>query len=435
MSDSNVIDISNGLEPVPILVAKDVMSSSPKSFPRDFQYVVSNVTPCSRGGAASPSLRPSMNKTNEKHKTGRALVGCSCPPGQSCDPMTCRCCRNVDGLPIYRNRLLQRGICSEVFPCNDDMDENEDEDGTDTGTKEGGFFLECGPACACSSDCVNRQSQRGVEVHLSLRVVACRAGGDVGVGVFTDTELAEGKLVCTYSGEVLRAEEAAERLIRIDTEGESNYILVTREHGFGTGVRIVDDDGGGCNKEGTMDVLDVAAARGYGGGGSGGGEEEEEVEEKEDESCGVSKTKPWVRVRAIDPTRRGNVGRWLNHACDGGNLSPWMVRSAGDEDEDGSDVEGCRVVFFTTRVVHAGEELRWKYGENDGGKLKKTRKKGEDVQEEELPTGVKEREGGMRKRCFCSTSACRGWMPFDDAALLLEGPDAPRGHEENGKSS
>ena len=236
----------------------------------------------------------------------------------------------------------------------------------------------------------------------------------------------------------MSGEEAAERFRKNDAEGESNYILVTREHSCAAADGAEeeeeeedddDDDGGG------------------GTGGTGGTEGATEGGAKEDDagtrrSRARTRTRTRVRVRAVDPTTRGNVGRWLNHACDGGNLAPWMVRSAGDGDE-GAD-GGCRVVFFTTKVVRAGEELRWKYGES---KQPETEEEAlEEVQqEEELEEAEEEEERGKlalkrgaaapsrrgrkrqkrsaettrrRKRCSCGTDACRGWMPFDDAALL-----------------
>lgn len=413
-TNDDIIDVSDGLEPLPVLVAKDVVSSSPASFPRDFQYVTSNVQ--SLSSSFDASRQRSKRRRSEDGDTTR---GCDCPPGRSCDPITCRCCRNSEGFPIYRNRLLQRSICAEAS-----------RDGTPTSEEEGGgFFFECGSKCGCSAECVNRQSQRGVEIPLSLRLVASSGAG---VGVFTDADLAEGTLVCSYLGEDLCAEEAAERLRRNDDEGDSNYILVTRQHSWQhSRAQLAGDE--------------------EGNDGSTGGE-------------GVR-----VAVRAVDPTRRGNVGRWLNHSCDGGNLAPWMVLvpAAGD-------AGACRVVFFTTRRVRAGEELRWKYGESGGGDPqprderegrgveRRGRGRGEEEEQEEEDkrgneaegkdegeagstelnadkevegrggagggAGVEEKtKGGAsttkknrkgRRRCACATDACRGWMPFDDAALL-----------------
>jgi hypothetical protein len=228
--------------------------------------------------------------------------------------------------------------------------------------------------------------------------------------------------MCAYSGEVLDAAEAAARLEVLDATGGSNYILVTREfHGEPSGG---DKEGGGGGGE-------------EGGGGGGGGEE--------GGGSPASSAASEPRVRAIDPTYRGNVGRWLNHACDGGNLEAWVVRSAGDA--------SSRVVFFTRRAVAAGEELRWRYGEPGGVGEPRELDGGEGERRggDEGGRGGGDEDGGHeggggcerdtadgageghtrpgptlrpprpprppRRRCTCATGGCTGFMPFDAAAL------------------
>jgi hypothetical protein len=481
-TDERLIDISNGLEPCPVLVAEGVMTSCPASFPSGFQYVKSNVDPFDSASlfhATSRLCTPARMTTSagahankRRREGGGETRGCDCPPGRSCDPTTCKCCRNADGFPIYRNRLLQRGICN--------TEEEACEDGTlGAGGAGGGFFLECGPACGCGTECVNRQSQRGVEVQLSLRVTgggggegrgdpsastsgaAGAAGGaGAGVGVFTDAALEEGTLVCSYSGEALSAEEAAARFLRNDAAGASNYILVTRQHSRVAGQEEAATEKPAADQEGAATADEGGTAEG--GSGGGGGDKEGAATADEggtaEGGSGGGGGDTAVRVRAIDPTRRGNVGRWLNHACDGGNLAPWMVRAAGDDGDGGGG--GCRVVFFTTRRVEAGEELRWKYGESSGGESppepegeregageghfssgsggrgaeegggrgaeeEEGRGEGEGEGERGNVNAVERREGiegagvegGTRRRCTCATDACRGWMPFDTAAL------------------
>lgn len=408
-------DVSAGLEPLPVLLrGPDPRRWLPHSFPPDFQYVVSNVAPPDNnavdptrvaqddqdgldrqageawddqagddGGAGDTGPKRRRGVGDARNEGGRGDRGCDCPPATSCDPARCGCCRNADGLPAYRNKLLQRG-CTAV---------DDDDGGGGSGFE---FIRECGPACGCGAGCVNRQSQRGVEVPLSLCVVtstpasaaggatAAAAGGG-GVGVFTDADLPAGSLVCSYSGEALCAQEAAVRLRRRDAAGDSNYILVTREHQHQSRYVGVSEGEEGDDNGGDGDAV------------VGAGES--------------ARARVWVH--AVDPTTRGNVGRWLNHACDGGNLAPWMVRSAG------AGPRGCRVVFFTTRRVTAGEELRWKYGESAGGR---------GPGKHPLPGGLSGDVGGgeegrkekgvvTRTRCTCATDACRGWMPFDAAAL------------------
>ncbi|KAK9912953.1 hypothetical protein M0R45_036785 [Rubus argutus] len=57
----------------------------------------------------------------------------------------------------------------------------------------------------------------------------------------------------------------------------------------------------------------------------------------------------------IDATRIGNVSRFINHSCDGGNLSTALVRSSG--------VLLPRLCFFASKDIKEDEELTFSYGE------------------------------------------------------------------------
>lgn len=224
-----------------------------------------------------------------------------------------------------RNRLaFVSGKYSSSFESLMEEFKYYDDDDDDDDGRGFAFFRECGPSCRCSRDCPNRASTRGVSVRLSIRPTSC------GLGVFAEEPIVAGRRVCGYFGEVVSAEEAASRVAASDARpGASHYVLAVR--------RARADD----------------------------------AEDRGDVS--------W-----IDPATRGNVGRWLNHSCDGGNLTTVLTRSAGES--------ASRVVFHARRDIASGTELRWRYGkprgEGEGG------------------------EGG--RRCACGTSACRGWMPFDD---------------------
>jgi len=182
------------------------------------------------------------------------------------------------------------------------------------GAAAAAFLVECGPACRCGSGCPSRVTQRRVAAPLSLRRDALR-----GWGVVTDTALPAGAFVCCYSGELISLDTARRRLAAQDARRAANYILVLREH-----------------------------------------------------------TRTQLLTTCVDPTARGNVGRFLNHACDGGNLELRAVRSAG--------WPVPRVAFFARHRVSAGEELTYSYG-----------------------------SGAGVRACHCGTAACTGWLPFDDA--------------------
>lgn len=82
----------------------------------------------------------------------------------------------------------------------------------------------------------------------------------------------------------------------------------------------------------------------------------------------------------IDATRVGNVGRFINHSCDAGNLSTVLVRNSG--------ALLPHVCLFASRDIHAGEELSFSYGD------------------------IRERPDGLQ--CFCGSPCCFGMLPSEE---------------------
>lgn len=82
----------------------------------------------------------------------------------------------------------------------------------------------------------------------------------------------------------------------------------------------------------------------------------------------------------IDATKIGNVARFINHSCDGGNLSAVLVRNSGSLLP--------RLCFFAAVDILKGVELTFSYGD------------------------ARIRPNGLR--CFCGTSACCGLLPSEE---------------------
>lgn len=89
--------------------------------------------------------------------------------------------------------------------------------------------------------------------------------------------------------------------------------------------------------------------------------------------------KACLRVN-IDATRIGNVARFINHSCDGGNLLSILVRNTGSLLP--------RLCFFAKRDIVEGEELTFSYGTAS-------------VRSNGLP-------------CFCGSSCCLGVLPSEE---------------------
>ncbi|KAA8518366.1 hypothetical protein F0562_015751 [Nyssa sinensis] len=180
---------------------------------------------------------------------------------------------------------------------------------------------ECGLSCRCGLECGNRSTQRGVSVR--LKIVKNRRKG---WGLHADQLIRRGQFVCEYAGELLTTKEARRRQQIYDELASGgrfpSALLVVREH--------------------------------------------------------LPSGKACIRLN-IDATRIGNVARFINHSCDGGNLSTVLVRSSG--------ALLPRLCFFASRDIQQGEELAFSYGDT------RLRSKG--------------------LHCYCGSSCCFGVLPSE----------------------
>lgn len=227
---------------------------------------------------------------------------------------------NLDGLPsaVYGCACAAAECGGTQCACAD-----VEADAAGSGLEAGmGSLTECGDVCACAPSCGNRRTQRGVAVRLCVVRHLHK-----GWGLHAAEALSCGQFVCEYAGEFLTTEEARRRHKVYDELVSGGKLcpalIVIREH--------------------------------------------------------LPSGKACLRVN-IDATRVGNVARFINHSCDGGNLHPVLVRSSG--------LLLPRLCFFAARDIVEGEELTFSYGDA------RVRPKG-------LP-------------CFCGSSGCSGVLPSEE---------------------
>ncbi|NWH87218.1 SETMR methyltransferase, partial [Aegithalos caudatus] len=190
--------------------------------------------------------------------------------------------------------------------------------------------FECNSLCLCGEGCRNRLVQRG----LRLRLQVFRTRGK-GWGVRALEPVPRGAFVCEYAGEVLGRAEARRRS-QAQAPEEPNYILAVREHLH---------DGR---------VLETF----------------------------------------VDPSRVGNVGRFLNHSCQP-NLFMVPVRV---------DSMVPRLALFAAADISAGEELSYDYSgrfHNPPGASREHRPLEED--------------NSLRKPCYCGSQTCASFLPWDSS--------------------
>ncbi|KAM4740813.1 histone-lysine N-methyltransferase SETMAR [Anableps anableps] len=178
MTDEHGVDLSGGLEDVPVLCKALT--------PPTFKYSTDNVQ--GPGCSVDPSEV--------------TLPGCSCL-SHSCLPESCSCLKKYGQAYDIIGRLLNL-------------------DGPDSSYSSPVF--ECNALCSCSDTCSNRVVGRG----LQLRLEVCPTKNK-GWGVRTAEEIPGRTFVCEYAGEVITFAEAKRRQ-RNQRAEENNYIIAVREH-------------------------------------------------------------------------------------------------------------------------------------------------------------------------------------------------------------
>lgn len=177
------------------------------------------------------------------------------------------------------------------------------------------LIYECNESCTCSLECLNRKVQFGPCDDLQIKNFDGK-----GSGLITLKKLSKGNFVCEYAGEILTKTEAIRRDKEIHELKKMNYIFCLNE----------------------------------------------------------MSTKSHDKIQTfIDPSRKGNIGRYLNHSCEP-NCHILSVRH---------DSIIPKLAIFTNREVMAMEELTFSYGNE-----------------------VDESSNNL-KECFCKSEKCKKYLP------------------------
>lgn len=190
--------------------------------------------------------------------------------------------------------------------------------------------------------------QRVVRAGVSVMLEVFWHSSATGWGVRSLEDLQVGQFICEYAGEVLSDVEVESRCLA--PEGRDAYLFNLT----------------------TLDQCRLLGARAA----------------PPSEHPDFSDNLP---VFVIDAFARGNIGRFLNHACGpsaAANVTPVFVFTE-DEGCESIDLRLPRVAFFANRHIDCGEELRYDY--------------------EMRPEEVDDADGiGRSLPCHCASEACRG---------------------------
>ncbi|XP_031633284.1 probable histone-lysine N-methyltransferase set-23 [Contarinia nasturtii] len=188
-------------------------------------------------------------------------------------------------------------------------------------------IYECSKFCLCNPNCHNRLVQFGPRQNLQIKDYS-QFGKQY--GLTTLQTIPQGAFICEYAGEILTKEEATMRTLLNDKNQKMNYIICLNEKPIG------------CQANGIHETIQTF----------------------------------------IDPSRFGNIGRYLNHSCDP-NCEIISVR-----------IDGLipKLAIFAKKSIATNEELCFDYGE-DENKLTAS------------PDSIN------RKPCYCGSERCRKFLP------------------------
>uniref|UniRef100_A0A1A9UF15 SET domain-containing protein n=1 Tax=Glossina austeni TaxID=7395 RepID=A0A1A9UF15_GLOAU len=159
------------------------------------------------------------------------------------------------------------------------------------------LIYECTSLCACEPDkCVNRLVQYGPRNNLKI-IYSDRYQSK---GLTTTEIIPKGAFICEYAGELITFKQAQKRMQENDANQRMNYVLSLCE----------------------------SASNG-------------------------SRTMNKVLLTTVDPSRKGNIGRYLNHSCQP-NCQIKSVRI---------DCPLPKIAIFAKNLIKAGEELCFHYNE------------------------------------------------------------------------
>lgn len=178
------------------------------------------------------------------------------------------------------------------------------------------LIYECNENCTCSiKNCLNRKVQFGPCDDLKIKNF-----NEKGCGLITMNKLSKGQFVCEYAGEILTKTEAIRRDKENQELNKMNYIFCLNEMSIESSDKI---------------------------------------------------------QTFIDPSRKGNIGRYLNHSCEP-NCHILSIRC---------DSIIPKLAIFTNRDINAHEELTFCYG-NELDLL-----------------------SNNLKACFCKSESCKKFLP------------------------
>lgn len=181
-------------------------------------------------------------------------------------------------------------------------------------------IIECNESCRCVSQCGNRLVQNGPLKYLYMQICKNKLKG---LGLFSYNHILRGMFICEYAGEVITKSQALRRHEHNQAQGKMNYIFCLQEH---------------INEE--------------------------------------------ILQTFIDPSKFGNIGRYINHSCEPNcEIIPVRVNNPIP-----------KLAIFSSTDIFPGTEITIDYGASSLNLITAT--------------------VNIRKPCLCESSKCKNLMPY-----------------------
>lgn len=177
------------------------------------------------------------------------------------------------------------------------------------------FIYECSDSCFCTT-CLNKVVQFGPHADLAIKNFNSK-----GLGLVSTKLISKGSFICEYAGEILTRSEAIRRDLNNQGENKMNYIFCLNEISFTDGAQT---------------------------------------------------------QTFIDPSHKGNIGRYINHSCDP-NCDIVSTRV---------DCIIPKIAIFANRDILPSTEITFNYG-----------------------TKGQESVNEQKKICLCYSFNCQKFLP------------------------
>lgn len=269
------------------------------TYSKKLDYIIENILMERPLSSSSAIEQDSYTKLSNLYNSYYSM-GCNCGNGNSTISNCIHECSNLEDYCVHGGNYASSTELATKLK--DDRRQGKTELVLNENRRSMDLVYECSDKCLCSMVCHNRLIQYGPRNNLIIIDVSHL---NKQLGLATTTSIPKGAFVCEYVGEILTKEEAQKRHEQNSIQNCMNYIICLNEYPL---VNI-------ANECGTI--------------GLGDGKQHHQQQQHhhrlqqkkgddndDDNDCIIDEGVGKHLQTFIDPSQKGNIGRYLNHSCD-----------------------------------------------------------------------------------------------------------------------